>query len=85
MSTLYFSSVTNKAPETSPSEINLIFTLSSFNSLIICLCLGLSNIQAVRFSGFLLRYSLKFKIFFFLKKTKSKKIFYFFLVLNLYI
>ena len=49
MSTLYFLSVTNKAPETSPSVISLRFTLSFFNSSIISLCLGRSKIQAVSF------------------------------------
>ena len=59
-----FFSVTSKAPDTSPSVINFILTLSSFNSLIISLCLGLSNIHTVKSSGFLFLYSAKLKIFF---------------------
>ena len=65
ISTLYFSSVTNKAPDTSPSVINFNFTFKAFNSSIIFLCLGLSKIHAVKFSGFLFKYSLKFLIYFF--------------------
>ena len=64
MSTEYFSSVTNSAPDTSPSDINLILTFKSFNSAIILSCLDLFKIQAVKFSGFLFKYSLKLKIFF---------------------
>ena len=60
ISTLYLLSVTNKAPETSPSVINFNLTLSFFNSFIIVLCLGRSKIQAVKFSGFLFLNSAKF-------------------------
>ena len=64
ISTLYFGLVTSKAPDTSPSVINLILTFSFVSSFIIFLCLGLSKIHAVKLFGFLLRYSLKLKIFF---------------------
>ena len=53
ISILYFSSQTNKAPETSPSVINFNLTFKSFNSSIFFLCLGLSSIQALKSSGFL--------------------------------
>ena len=58
ISTEYFSSVTNSAPDTSPSDINLILTFKSLNSEIILSCLGLFKIHAVKFSGFLFKYSL---------------------------
>ena len=48
ISTLNFFCDTNRAPEISPSVINFIFTFNFFRSSIIFLCLGLSNIQAVR-------------------------------------
>ena len=43
ISTPNFLSETNKAPDTSPSEIYFIFTFNLFNSFIIFLCLGLSK------------------------------------------
>ena len=42
-STLYFSSVTTNAPDTSPSVISFKFTFNLINSSIISLCLGLSG------------------------------------------
>ena len=67
ISTLYFLSVTKSAPETSPSEINFNLTFRFIKSSIIFLCLGLSKMHAVKFSGFLFLYSARLKIFFLLK------------------
>ena len=65
ISTLYFGLETYNAPNTSPSEISLIFIFNSVNSSIIFLCLGLSRMQAVSELMSLLLKSAKFDKFFF--------------------
>ena len=67
ISTLYLLLHTNNAPEISPSLINFNLTFKAFSSSIFFLCLGLSNMHTVNYSGFLFLASAKFSIFFFIE------------------